>query len=250
MAIPASGSVSLSTIQSEWGGSNPISMNEYYSGSLATNSTSSSVSPTVGTLTHSVYTPGGKGYAAYTTYYRASGFRSTSITFSTILSGTTLGSNSATWTTTSGIDQVGNAGQIPSSGAIQMNHFRGTNGSATSSNLLSYGFQVYQSSGNPSGPWSTTLTLWISGHYGTNGTTGNNWSNVPFRWIDSPAKGGVAATRWYGSDSHSSNGNNTGKGSCIHDTFPTIGACTRYIYNTNISASISMSGTWTLTVQR
>ena len=40
MAIPASGSVSLSTIQSEWGGSNPISMSEYYSGSLATNSTS------------------------------------------------------------------------------------------------------------------------------------------------------------------------------------------------------------------
>ena len=44
MAIPASGSVSLSTIQSEWGGSNPISMSEYYSGSLATNSTSSSIS--------------------------------------------------------------------------------------------------------------------------------------------------------------------------------------------------------------
>ena len=137
MAIPASGSVSLSTIQSEWGGSSPISLSEYYAGSLASNSTSSSVSPTVGTLTHSVYTPGGKGYAAFTTYYRASGFRNTNISYSTILSGTTLGSSSATWTTTSGIDQVGNAGQIPSSGAIQMNHFRGTNGSATSSNLVS-----------------------------------------------------------------------------------------------------------------
>ena len=41
MAIPASGSVSLSTIQSEWGGSNPISLSEYYAGSLASNSTSS-----------------------------------------------------------------------------------------------------------------------------------------------------------------------------------------------------------------
>jgi len=249
MAIPASGQITMGTIQSEWGGSSPISLNEYYSGSLASNSTSSSVSPTVGTLTTSIYTPGGKGYAAFTTYYRASGFRNTNIQYSTILVGTTLGSGSATWTTTSGIDQVGNAGQIPSSGAIQMNHFRGTNGSATSSNLVSYGFQVYQSSGNPSGPWSTSVQIWISGHYGTNGS-GSNWSNVPFRWIDSPAKGGVAATRWYGSDSHSSNGSNTGKSNISHDTFPNIGACTRYIYNTNISPSVSMSGTWTLTVQR
>ena len=57
MAIPASGSVSLSTIQSEWGGSNPISMNEYYSGSLATNSLVSSASPTVATATGSQYFP-------------------------------------------------------------------------------------------------------------------------------------------------------------------------------------------------
>ena len=92
--------------------------------------------------------------------------------------------------------------------------------------------------------------LWISGHYGTSGTTGNNWSNVPFRWIDSPAKSGIPATRWYGSDNHSNNGATTSKGSCIHDTFPTIGACTRYVYGTNITGTISMSGTWTLTVQR
>ena len=53
MAIPASGSVSLSAIQSEWGGSNPISMSEYYSGSLASNSLVSSTSPTVNTGTGS-----------------------------------------------------------------------------------------------------------------------------------------------------------------------------------------------------
>ena len=40
MAIPASGSVSLSTIQTEWGGSNPISLSEYYSGSIASNTSS------------------------------------------------------------------------------------------------------------------------------------------------------------------------------------------------------------------
>ena len=48
MAIPASGSVSLSTIQSEWGGSNPISLSEYYSGSLASNSNPVTVSHSVG----------------------------------------------------------------------------------------------------------------------------------------------------------------------------------------------------------
>ena len=37
MAISSSGSVSFSQIQSEWGGSNPISLSEYYSGSLASN---------------------------------------------------------------------------------------------------------------------------------------------------------------------------------------------------------------------
>ena len=32
MAIPSSGAISLSTIQTEFGGSNPISLNEYYAG--------------------------------------------------------------------------------------------------------------------------------------------------------------------------------------------------------------------------
>ena len=35
MAIPASGSLSFSQLQAEWGGSNPISLSEYYSGSLS-----------------------------------------------------------------------------------------------------------------------------------------------------------------------------------------------------------------------
>ena len=37
MAISSSGSVSFSQIQSEFGGSNPISLNEYYSGGLPNN---------------------------------------------------------------------------------------------------------------------------------------------------------------------------------------------------------------------
>ena len=40
----------------------------------------------------------------------------------------------------------------------------------------------------------------------------------------------LTATRWYGSDTHANNGMNTGKLNCIHDTWPNIGATTRYIY--------------------
>ena len=74
---------------------------------------------------------------------------------------------------------------------------------------------------------------------------GNNWSNVPFRYIDVPAKSGFPATRFYGSDSHQNSGWITGKSNLAHDTFPNIGACTRYIYNTNNNTNINMSGAWT-----
>ena len=51
MAIPASGAVSLTTIQTEYGGSNPISLNEYYrGGALVPNSTSTASIPTSGVI--------------------------------------------------------------------------------------------------------------------------------------------------------------------------------------------------------
>ena len=37
MALSSSGSISLSQIQTEYGGSNPIGLNEYYIGSLQSN---------------------------------------------------------------------------------------------------------------------------------------------------------------------------------------------------------------------
>jgi len=247
MAIPASGSVSFSQIQTEWGGSNPISLNEYYSGSLATNSTSSSVSPSVGLQTSSYYNPGSKYVPAYTTYYRYNGFKNSNISAH---SPGGVGSSSATWTTTSGIDQVGNAGQIPSSGTIQMNHFRGTNGSGTSTNIVAYLFQIYvYSTTAASGPYANGVQfLFIAGHFGTSGS-GTTWTNCPFRWIDSPAKDGFPATRWYGSDSHVNNSVNTGKQNCVHYTYPTIGNVTGYSWTTNFTSGITMSGTWTLTAQ-
>ena len=254
MAIPASGSVSLSTIQSEWGGSNPASMSEYYSGSLASNSLVSSTSPTVATATGSQYypaTPGSKGVPgtpAYTAYFRQYGFKNSNIT-AIPLSG--YGSGSATTTKVTGIDQVGNAGQIPSSGAIQFNHFRGTNGSSTSTNLVKYAFTLYHASttSSSSGFGNYDAYLFISGHIGTNGASGNGWTNVPFRYIDTPTQYGVPATRWYGSDTQVNNSINTGKAFCFHATYPTIGAVTYYRWTTNQSTLLSMSGTWTITVQ-
>ena len=130
--------------------------------------------------------------------------------------------------------RVGNAGQIPSSGAIQFNHFRGTNGSASSSNLVCYGFKFYQTKVQVLHQVLQDIYLVIlQGHYGTSYQSGANWTNVPFRWIDSPAKNGLTASRWYGSDTHANNGMNTGKLNCIHETCPNIGATTSFIYNTN-----------------
>ena len=40
MAIPSTGSVSMSTIQTEFGGSNPISLSEYYRGNTYENNVS------------------------------------------------------------------------------------------------------------------------------------------------------------------------------------------------------------------
>jgi hypothetical protein len=254
MAIPASGSVSLSTIQSDWGGSNPISISEYYSGSLATNSLVSSTSPTVATATGSQLIPGYPGSKgvpatpAYTSYYRQYGFKNSNV--STIPLGG-FGSGSATTTKVTGIDQVGNAGQIPSSGTIQFNHFRGTNGSGTSTNLVKYGFVLYHASNtsSSSGFSNYDAWLWISGHYGTAGASGNAWTNVPFRYFDTPTQYGVPATRWYGSDTQVNNSINTGKAYCFHYTYPTIGQITSYRWSTNQSTTLSMSGTWTITVQ-
>ena len=63
MAISGSGAVSFSQIQTEFGGSNPISLNEYYSGGLPNNfnntGTSTAFAPTVKSSTTSyTYTSG------------------------------------------------------------------------------------------------------------------------------------------------------------------------------------------------
>ena len=50
MALQSSGAISLSQIQSEWGGSNPISLSEYYLSSLPINRTNYGSIPSSGTI--------------------------------------------------------------------------------------------------------------------------------------------------------------------------------------------------------
>ena len=52
MALPASGAISLNDLQTEFGGTNPISLNEYYRvGSLVPNTTPNTGIPTSGAIT-------------------------------------------------------------------------------------------------------------------------------------------------------------------------------------------------------
>ena len=51
MALSSSGSISLSQIQTEWGGSNPIHMGEYYQQYIQSNSSSTTIYPSVATTT-------------------------------------------------------------------------------------------------------------------------------------------------------------------------------------------------------
>ena len=67
MALSSSGSISLQSIEGEWGGSSPISISEYYSGSLQSDSLSNATTATIASHNSSVYTPATKLIGAYTT---------------------------------------------------------------------------------------------------------------------------------------------------------------------------------------
>ena len=256
MAIPGSGSVSLSSIQTEWGGSNPISISEYYSGSLASNASAITTSTSVGYSSTSQYVPaqpGGKyspSIPGYTGYYRQFGHKHTAIENTTIYPAIGASGTVYTYTFVSGIDQVGNAGQIPSSGTIQMNHFRGTANNPTNTARYVSGFWWRQSTSS-NGAWGNHLVSFtIAGTFGTQYASNWNTSSCPFRYIDVPAKDGVPATRLYGSDTHANSGWITAKSILIHATYPSpVGATTTYTWTTNNNTNINMSGTWNITVQ-
>ena len=55
MALQSSGAISLANIQSEWGGSNPISLSEYYSGSLPSGRSNYGTIPSTGSISFSKF---------------------------------------------------------------------------------------------------------------------------------------------------------------------------------------------------
>ena len=255
MALSSSGSISMSQIQAEWGGSNPISMSEYYSGALQTDDLSDSQSPSISSNSSSVTTPATKLIGAYTTYYYNNGWKNSNIT---IANKPALGSSSATFSKISGTDSTGNSGAIPASGAIDMNKFRGT-AKGTSSSITCYGW--YNAMATNSIASSHFLSVWIAGHYGSNNESAGNWTSVPFRYIDTTAEGSslqMPATRWYGSDANSANGANLSQSSKYHYTYPNIGNVTEFRWNCPsnvVSGSVlyvpyrNFSGTVTMTFQ-
>ena len=257
MALSSSGSISMSQIQAEWGGSNPISMNEYYIGSLSntTNDLSDAQNATISHSNTSVYTPATKLIGAYTTYYYNAGWKNTN------LAGTNtpaLGSSSITVSKLSGADSTGNSGAIPASGTIDMNKFRGT-AKGTSSSITCYGWYNYMGTNSISS--AHFMSVWIAGHYGASTENAGSWTSVPFRYIDTTAEGSslqIPATRWYGSDTNVANGANLSQSNKFHFTYPNIGNVTEFRWNCPsnvVSGSIlyvpyrNFSGTVTMTFQ-
>jgi len=253
MALSSSGSLSMSQIQSEWGGSNPIGLNEYYLGSLsnATNQSSVAVTPSISSSSSSVYTPGTKLIGAYTTYYYTAGFRNSNL--STSSNFPALGSSSQGVSRTINADSSGNAGTIPSSGAISFNHFRGT-AKGTTSTFTVYGWVTEQYSGGLTGGFSPGfLYLYLGGHWGgasEGGPSGGAWTGTPFNYFTTNAVGNnvqIPATTWY-AGTNTVNGANGNQWTKTHKTYPNIGSVTEFTWAlTGSNAFGGFSGTVTMT---
>ena len=232
MALSSSGSISLSQVQTEFGGSNPISMSEYYSGSIASNSSSTTIYPSIATATttYNVNTKAG----TFTYEQISSGFNHTSLATTEVPA---LGSTSGVAVTKlTGRDIAGNAGNIPASGAIQMNHFRGTAAPVnTGFTIWSFVATNLRITGPSPGSFGTpTITIRISGHHGTNISVVGNQSNFPFTYISSTQEGSgdpLLASSWQGSNAHSANGSNAGAGFLTHGNNTTIGNYTQMIFS-------------------
>ena len=262
MTIPATGFVHLTSIRTEWSyggtsGQPPDSLSEYYAGNLNSNANPVTVAHSVNYSSTSQYVPAqpaGKytpAVPAYTAYYRQFGHKHSSIENTSIYPAIGATGTIYTYQFKTGVDQVGNAGQIPSSGTISFDHFRGTDNNPTTTNRYVSAFYSKQNAGL-SGTWSNHIFYFtIGGTWGTQYLAGSSWttSSCPFRYIDVPAKDGVPATRLYGSDAHQNSGWVTAKNILVHATYPgSVGATTTFSWNTNNNTNINMSGTWNISV--
>ena len=203
MALSSSGSISMSQIQSEWGGSNPISLSEYYSGSLTADNAVGTISPTVSSRSHTVTTGTGKSAVTHTIYADGWGHAHTypEVTFAD--------ASSKTSSKLSGRDIIGNAGTVPSSGTIQMNHFRATAAPTSTSYTMYSCWRRYSSSSGYGGYFQVS----VAGHWGSNqsynmGSTA--FGSCPFTYVYTPAEGNTPATYWYASGTSYNGAWNTG----------------------------------------
>lgn len=247
MAISSSGAVALSTVQSEWGGGNPISISEYYSGGYPNNfsntGSSTAFAPTVSSATYTYSYTSGK--STLTATVNLDGFLNTS--FSSYLSGTT---QSMVINEISGVDKTGNAGAIPASGTISLNHFRGTNSSGTNTPLTCYGIVYRRDTGNSFFP--STCQMYFAGHVGTAYTYGATYSGslgMPWTNIYCAAEGNASATYFY-NGTQTANGMSQGLMGLSHLSGGPSGTYTVVTFNgyNNAATVGGFSGTWGITV--
>ena len=247
MALSASGAISFSQIQTEFGGSNPISLSEYYSGSIAGNTSSTTLTPTVTSYSAS-YTSGKNTYYKY-----ADGWGHSSVT-AMPLSGST---SSLTISPRTGVDKTGNAGAIPSSGTIQANHFRGTDAGSTTSYTI-YGVAVFRDTGSAIPNYGH---VYVGGHVGTPGTY-STATGGPIVSISCAAKGNFAATSIFLNTSTNTNAAGQGANTFFNGRYMvnqvnngTIGNYTVFVFLGSSGVTLglesnptnAMSGTWSQT---
>ena len=257
MALSSSGSISFSQIQAEYGGSHPISLNEYYSGSLGgANTTSLATTPNVGSnLNYS--SVDNKITGTTRTWRRHNGFVHTGALVNASLY-PQVGDQSLILSYIDGADFSGNAGTIPTSGAVGLNHYRGT-AKGTTSSLTCYGIviQGYRTDLVNNAGTSTTnnyayIYFYFAGHIGTNNQTSGSWDGFPFTTITCAAEGSATqfpATTFTFSGTHSANGAANSKVGKTHLNNSTLGNYTRCQFNTNgVGGNYhNFSGTWSIT---
>jgi len=246
MAISSSGAVSFANIQTEYGGSNPISLSEYYSGSLPSNTGSTTViTPTVTSHVSSYTAVSGK--STVTAYRYTDGWANSNLsgTAANVASGTT---ESITVDERSGVDLTGNSGAIPSSGTIDMNKFRGTS-AGTNTPMTLLGMYFYRDTGQL---FPNVLYIIVSGHVGTAVTypTTPTTFGLPCVSLACAAEGNAPATILYNNAQSSGNGIYAAHFGLTHQNNATLGnysICSMTGSQTNSQVG-GFSGTWTITV--
>ena len=244
MAISSSGAVSFANVQTEYGGSNPISLNEYYSGGslVKANTSSTNDTSTIGRTAVTVtsgktsYTNDVQGW--YHPDSMASGHPFEQFS-------TNIGDDSASIAKISGADLTGNSGAIPSSGTIDINKFRGTN-AGTDGTFTCYGITTSRGGSSQIG----SFHVLIAGHLGTatnplNYPDSSAFTGCPFASISFSANGTMLAST--ASPTSSQSGSIVGRLAQFHYTGSNIGAYTEFRWSTVSGDDFASSGNLTVT---